>query len=173
MKTYIASPLFNEEQINNIKLIESLLESYGFQYFSPRNGKSSREFSAHMTYPENVNHDLKLRLARDIFQENTDELDSSQLVVACIDDRDTGTSWEVGYAYAKGTPIITCTFHDYGLNIMLQFASMCHCRSESTLSTVLQFISKRSITGEESLIPPESAGSILMSLSDPFTDDLE
>ncbi len=61
-----------------------------------------------------------------IFLSNCTGLDASDLIVAVLDgcDTDTGTSWEVGYAYGKGKPVIglrtdTRQQQEQGLNLML------------------------------------------------------
>ncbi|HEU0245154.1 MAG TPA: nucleoside 2-deoxyribosyltransferase, partial [Candidatus Limnocylindrales bacterium] len=43
-----------------------------------------------------------------IFRNDVDHVDWSTVVVGIMDgpDPDSGTAWEIGYAYAKGTPII-------------------------------------------------------------------
>ena len=43
-----------------------------------------------------------------IFMKCVEGVDASDLVVAVLDgvDVDSGTAWEIGYAYAKGKPVI-------------------------------------------------------------------
>ena len=64
-----------------------------------------------------------------IFKGCIDGIDASDLVVAWLDgpDSDSGTSFEVGYAYANGTPVIGIRTdfranQERGVNIMLSRA---------------------------------------------------
>ena len=66
-----------------------------------------------------------------IFSENKDDLDQADIVVAVIDgaDADSGTAWEMGYAYAQNKPVIAfrTDFRRAGMheqvNLMLEESS--------------------------------------------------
>lgn len=116
---YIASPFFNEEQLLLVEAIEAVLDFNNIAYYSPR----SEGVLMDMT-PEQKKERMKY-----IFNKNVEMLDYCNTVVAVIDDYDTGTVWEIGYAYAKGTPVITVTDKNYGLNVMIAQCIESHCNS--------------------------------------------
>lgn len=94
-RVYLAGPLFSEsERTWNIRLAQ-YLRSYAYDVYLPQeigDSSASRGMDAH----------------QEIFSRNLSALETSDVVVAVIDgaDADSGTSWEIGYAYAKGVPVI-------------------------------------------------------------------
>ena len=91
---YIAGPLFNwGEQWFNVRLKEELEKI-----------SAQRKLGVRFHLPQ----ELEGNNQSDIFDKNRDRLDASQCVVAILDgaDIDSGTSWEIGYAYAKDKTII-------------------------------------------------------------------
>lgn len=103
---YLAGPFFNEEQLNNIKEIENLCKITKHKYFSPR-----------LELILKPNATLKER--ENVFKSNIQNIQNSKLVLACIDDNDTGTIWEIGYAYAINKPTVLYTFKNKKVNVML------------------------------------------------------
>jgi len=63
-----------------------------------------------------------------VFQRNRHALDRAKVVVAVLDgpDVDSGTAWEVGYAFAKGIPVVGVRFdyrqsgEDGSVNLMIR-----------------------------------------------------
>lgn len=91
MKIYFAAPLFTlAEREWNKSVASQLTFQFGYDVFLPQDHEP-REFTA-----------------RAIFEMDRDGIDSSDAVVAIMDgpDPDSGTCWEVGYAYAKSMPIV-------------------------------------------------------------------
>jgi len=94
-RIYLAGPLFSEAERNwNIRIAE-YLRSYAYDVHLPQeigDSSASRGMDAH----------------QEIYTRNLLALDESDLVVAVIDgsDTDSGTAWEMGYACAKGVPVI-------------------------------------------------------------------
>lgn len=90
MKLYLAGPLFTaaERQFNDILAV--YLRSQGHQVVLPQES------------------DPHGKIARDLFSENVHGIERCECVLACVDgaDPDSGTSWEIGYAYAKGKRIV-------------------------------------------------------------------
>lgn len=92
---YLAAPLFSEgERVYN-QLIRDQLVRAGQQVY----------------LPQEIGDDLTSRdlgTTRAIFLENLTALSGSDLVVAVIEgaDADSGTAWEIGYAYARGIPVV-------------------------------------------------------------------
>ncbi len=93
-RVYLAGPLFSDAERNwNIRIAE-FLRSYAYDVYLPQevgDSTAMRGMDAH----------------QEIFSQNHTALDASDLVVAVIDgaDADSGTAWEMGYAYARGIPV--------------------------------------------------------------------
>ena len=91
---YLASPFFNEEQINRIEKVERLLENRAeYQLFSPR-----KEI---LLVPDSSEEDRN-----HAFRKNIETINDSDLVICITDGKDIGTIWEAGYAYAKNKQIL-------------------------------------------------------------------
>lgn len=95
MKTvYLAAPLFSEAECDFNRKLRDLIMNEGFLVFLPQEDSN------------NI-HDEKNR-QEIIFNKNLAALDRSDIIVAVIDgaDVDSGTAWEIGYAYSKGKPVL-------------------------------------------------------------------
>jgi nucleoside 2-deoxyribosyltransferase len=95
MKTvYLAAPLFSEAERDFNSKLRDKIKNAGFKVFLPQEDSN------------NV-RDEKNR-QQIIFNKNVDAIESSDIIVAVIDgtDADSGTAWEIGYAFAKGKPTI-------------------------------------------------------------------
>ncbi|MGQ0794280.1 MAG: nucleoside 2-deoxyribosyltransferase [Deltaproteobacteria bacterium] len=96
MKIYLAAPLFTQaERVWN-------------RQFAARLGELKPELE--IILPQDTEADF-----RDgktdfsvIFKRNVESIDGAEAVIAVLDgsDSDSGTSWECGYAFAKGKPVI-------------------------------------------------------------------
>lgn len=90
MKLYLAGPLFTlGEKWQNRELAAALRE-LGYDVFLPQ----EKEF--------------QYDTAEAIFKGDVAGMDWADAIIACIDgpDPDSGTSWELGYMYAKGKPAL-------------------------------------------------------------------
>ncbi|MDW7733204.1 MAG: nucleoside 2-deoxyribosyltransferase [Methanolobus sp.] len=116
---YLAGPLFSRaERDFNLYLRDRLVE-IGFKVFLPQ---------------EDGDDTLSSRLEekmRNIFINDVKGIDESDIVLAVLDggsDVDSGTAWEMGYAYAKGIPVLGLktdfrTFGDEGIvNLMMEMS---------------------------------------------------
>lgn len=95
MKTvYLAAPLFSEAERDFNRKLRDEIKGMGFNVFLPQEDSNNIR-------------DEKNR-QRVIFDKNIAAIESSDIVVAVIDgcDVDSGTAWEIGYAYAKGKTIL-------------------------------------------------------------------
>ena len=99
MKVFIAGPLFSQaEREFNLKVDEHLRE-HGFETFLPQRDVGKLD-------------ELRAREGkgayRTIFERDLKGLDRADAVVAILDgpDVDSGTAFEVGYAFAKGKPVV-------------------------------------------------------------------
>lgn len=110
MKTlYIAAPFFTEDELQRVINIERVIDSQGLDYYSPRRDGVLKDMT-----PEE-----RAKSAPNIFKLNVRKIDECDGMVAILDTADTGTSWELGYAYRK-KPIIAYTSGSKRLNVMLQ-----------------------------------------------------
>lgn len=121
---FIASPFFNEAQLEVVKALETMIQDAGMFYYSARlhSGGSTlppgeRRFSkwtpvfqadvsglyncdlvvAVLDYPLPKGHRLEIRKATE---------HASDVLVATPRIPDSGTVWEMGFAYALGKPIV-------------------------------------------------------------------
>lgn len=115
---YFAAPLF------------TLLERRANRALARAIGRAMPE--AHILLPQDFKHEGKFNDARAfglIFKQCIDAINHSQAMLAWLDgsDADSGTCFEVGYAHARGLPVVgvrTDFRHNQerGLNIMLSRA---------------------------------------------------
>ena len=134
MKTvYLAAPLFSEAECDfNRKLRDELINS-GFKVFLPQEDSNN----------------VKDMLDRQkiIFNKNLKGIENSDILVAVIDgaDVDSGTAWEIGFAFAKGKPVLglRSDFRTLGIegtvNLMIE-RSVVLCMSVSELLNRLKSI---------------------------------
>ncbi len=95
MKTvYLAAPLFSEAERDFNSKLRDKIKSAGFKVFLPQEDSNNIK-------------DEKNR-QEIIFNKNVAAIERSDIIAAVIDgtDVDSGTAWEIGYAFAKGKPVI-------------------------------------------------------------------
>ena len=107
MKIYIAGPFFNKEEryilnemIRYVKEVHPEADLFiPMEHFIP-NGE---------TMPND-------EWAKAVFKLDVEALNSADLVYACYNGHysDTGTAWEIGYAYAKNIPVKLWIRNTYG-----------------------------------------------------------
>lgn len=93
---YIAGALFSQaEREFNLKL-QRMISEAGFSVFLPQ-----EDAKDNLDQRDDRNH-------LSIFNQCLSGLKKSDIVVAVLEgtDIDSGTAWEIGYAYAKGKPVI-------------------------------------------------------------------
>ncbi len=92
-RIYLAAPLFSDAERAFNVMLRDFLAARGYQVYLPQ------ETGDGLAGPE-----------RDtaIFESHVAALDTAVCVVAVCDgaDTDSGTAWEIGYAVARGTPVI-------------------------------------------------------------------
>lgn len=96
MKLYMAGPFFNSgDHEFNEKLAALLRTSFDHEVFLPQESEDNLRAQEEKT-------------PRAIFDSDVFGMDWAELMVADINgaDPDSGTSWELGYMYAKGKPAI-------------------------------------------------------------------
>ncbi len=132
---YLAGPLFSQaERDFNVMLRDKLVEM-GFSVFLPQ---------------EDGEDDIYNRVEdrqRIIFENDVRGVDTSDIVLAVLDggsDVDSGTAWEMGYAYAKGIPVLGIktdfrTFGEEGIvNLMMEMAVEALERDVESILKVLE-----------------------------------
>ncbi|MGQ9843971.1 MAG: nucleoside 2-deoxyribosyltransferase [Spirochaetota bacterium] len=127
---YLAGPLFTaaERQFNQI--LDQYIEQAGFAVYLPQNECQG------------------ITNGNDIFHRCIKGIDNAWCVVAVLDgtDADSGTCFEVGYAYAKGIPVIGVrtdfrkSADDGHLNLMLSHGITALCFISSLESTSIEEI---------------------------------
>ena len=94
---YLAAPLFSDaEREFNCKLRDQITKR-GFSVFLPQEDSND---TTNMRHEEKQSH---------IFQNNLEAIDNSDIIVAILDggsDVDSGTAWELGYAFAGKKPVL-------------------------------------------------------------------
>jgi nucleoside 2-deoxyribosyltransferase len=90
MRIYFAGPLFTTGERDFNAAVGARLRDAGHEVFLPQD------------------QELDAYEPGRIFRNDVDHVDWSEVVVGIMDgsDPDSGTAWEIGYAYAKGLPII-------------------------------------------------------------------
>ena len=130
---YLAGPLFTHAELDyNCKLKDMLLK-IGFSVFLPQEDAEDAAVER-----EKQNQEC-------IFKKCVRGVDSSDFVVAVLDgvDVDSGTAWEIGYAYAKEKPIIGLrtdfrTLSEGIVNLMVEMSIVALARDEDELLKVLE-----------------------------------
>lgn len=91
---YLAAPLFSEAERDFNRKLREHIQSTGLKVFLPQEDSN------------NIREDRNRQQI--IFNKNLDAIEHSDILVAVIDgtDIDSGTAWEIGYAYAKRKPVL-------------------------------------------------------------------
>jgi nucleoside 2-deoxyribosyltransferase len=95
MKTvYLAAPLFTGAELDFNRKLRDEIKKAGFDVFLPQEDSNNIK-------------DEKNR-QKIIFDKNLAAIDKADILIAVVDgaDVDSGTSWEIGYAYALGKPVL-------------------------------------------------------------------
>lgn len=117
-RIYLAAPLFSMAERTYNAMLADLLKQHLFE----------------VSLPQDAGDDTGTRMKTElawIFSKNKECLDRADIVVAVIDgaDADSGTAWEMGYAYAHNKPVIAVRtdFRRAGIheqvNLMLEESS--------------------------------------------------
>ena len=130
-RVYLAAPLFSEaERIFNASVARLL---------------HANLFEVHL--PQEAGDDSDIRDVREqerLFLSNKTALENSDLVVAIIDgaDADSGTAWEMGYAFARAKPVIALRTdfrkvgHHEMVNLMLEQSATVAGSTEELLAII-------------------------------------
>lgn len=107
---YLASPFFNDAEIEAMENVRDILRKQGHSVFVPNEHQNPQfEFGS-----------LEWRNAT--FNSDVRGIDNAEVVVAVINQGnydDSGTAWEIGYAYAKDIPVIVVNVTGNTINLMI------------------------------------------------------
>lgn len=109
-KVYLASPFFNVVELERVDKVKEILDSKGLEVFSPK---------------EHQNPDLEfgsIEWRRATFKNDVDHIEWCDVVVAIISQGnydDSGTAWELGYAYATEKPVVLVNLTGETINLMI------------------------------------------------------
>lgn len=97
MKIYLASPFFNEKELENVRIAEKILTERGFSLFSPRLNEVRTDENTQQSW-----------WSKETFMNDKKFIDWADVVVMLYYGgySDSGTAWECGYAYGTNTPVV-------------------------------------------------------------------
>lgn len=128
-KIYLASPFFDEEQIDRVSRAESALakNETASSVFSPREHQHE-EF-------EMFSHEWRIAT----YNGDVDAINDADIMVAVIDyvgqEVDPGTAWEFGYAVANNIPVIVVKEKEGAVNLMMGIPLTAYLTSVDGLAT--------------------------------------
>jgi nucleoside 2-deoxyribosyltransferase/predicted secreted protein len=117
-RVYLAAPLFSDAERHFNASVASLLRTNLFEVYLPQEAGDDSD-----TRDE--------REQERLFEVNKKALENSDTIVGIIDgaDADSGTAWEMGYAFAQGKPVIALRTdfrrvgHHEQVNLMLEHSA--------------------------------------------------
>lgn len=113
MKAYIAGPLLTPENQKLLEQIDKICGEFNIKTFLPH-----KDVGVYQTGQD----------PKKFFNADKIPLDKSSMVIAVLDWKGigSGTAWEIGYAYAKGIPIIGIVEDIKSLNRQERMCVMCY-----------------------------------------------
>ena len=130
-RVYLAAPLFSEgERVFNASFAR-LLRTHLFEVHLPQEAGDDSDMR-------------DIREQEKLFKDNKTALEASDFIVAVIDgaDVDSGTAWEMGYAFAQGKPVIALRTdfrrigHHEQVNLMLEQSAKVVGSTEEVLTAL-------------------------------------
>lgn len=112
-KIYLAGPFFTTSQRWVIDEARSALMDMGFNVISPV-------------------HDIGMGGAEDVVLADLFELDNAKIVLAMISDMDPGTLFEIGYARARGIPVVAVAEQSKESDVTMLLGSGCSVVTDLT-----------------------------------------
>jgi nucleoside 2-deoxyribosyltransferase len=127
MRVYIAAPFFNEQQIKIVEAVEIALESRDINYYSPRSEGSLSDMT----------REQQEQARRYIFETNVNNMNICTHMLACVEYKDTGTIWEMGFMFAQGKPIVMLSSDLSKINVMLAESALGIAQSPAHAADIL------------------------------------
>ncbi len=130
-EVYLAGPLFDDGERWHMERLDELVVGLGFATFLPHRDNVGGKDASNI---------------RAIFDNDRTAIDRAVLVVANLNGltTDDGTAWEIGYAYATGTPVVGLftdwrrRFDHEVVNLMIECSLTLLVRSEAELVEALR-----------------------------------
>jgi len=96
-RVYLASPFFNEKEVAKLEQVEAVLAEKGLQVFSPVRNPIDKQVEVGSR-----------QWSIETFMKDIKYIKWSEIVVGIYHGNysDSGTAWELGYAFATGKPVI-------------------------------------------------------------------
>jgi len=91
---YLAGPFFNDRQLKLQEEIEAVMTIHNKTFFSPRLDAGT------------LGNNPTKKDMLDVFNADLEAINNCECLFANVSFRDTGTSVEIGYALAKGIPVV-------------------------------------------------------------------
>lgn len=134
-RIYIAAPFFTPEQVDTVRLVETSIEKCGMVFYSPRLDGVLKDM-----LPEE-----RKAKSGEVFKRNCAQMMDCDAMLAILNEKDTGTTWECGFAYyhrryniGKNTyRIMAYTTSQRELNVMLAKAFDAHAHGALQLLEML------------------------------------
>ncbi|MGB9928114.1 MAG: nucleoside 2-deoxyribosyltransferase [Methanosarcina sp.] len=130
---YLASPLFSHAEVEYNRMLRDLFLKKGFSVFLPQEDAEDSTVEREKQNQETI------------FKACVTGINSSDIIVAVLDgvDVDSGTAWEIGYAYAKGKPVIGLrtdfrSLSDGIVNLMVEMTVDSLARDEEELMKMIE-----------------------------------
>jgi nucleoside 2-deoxyribosyltransferase/predicted secreted protein len=130
-RVYLAAPLFSEAERAYNASLAALLEKNLFEVYLPQETGDDTETRGKQEQNR-------------LFHANKKALEEADCIVAVIDgaDADSGTAWEMGYAYSRGKPIVAIRTdfrragHHEQVNLMLEESAVVVTDSQHLLKAL-------------------------------------
>jgi nucleoside 2-deoxyribosyltransferase len=137
---YIAAPFFTPQQLATVMKIESMIDDVEkIDFYSPRMDGVLQDMT-----PE-----LRAASYASVYQKNVDMIETCDAVLAVLDEKDTGTIWEMGYARGHhGHRNMTFGIYSFTSspqtksNVMLAQSTDGHISGFAELSAMLRLYAK-------------------------------
>ena len=113
MRIYLASPFFNDKELDYYEKTLNILEKKNLTVYAPLKNEISRE------------NKTKEQWAKQTFSKDVEEIKKADAVVMLFYGlySDSGTSWECGYAFAMNKPVVVVHLHEGKSNCMINCGS--------------------------------------------------
>lgn len=137
MRVYLASPFFNEKELDILAQVEQILEDKNLTVFKPKDNQyTNLEAGTNHWSLSTFNNDKKF-------------IDWSDIVVAIYHGNysDSGTAWEIGYAYGTQKPVIVVQVGESS-NLMVHEGSHANVTIEELKEYNFDTMPSKEYTGE-------------------------
>lgn len=141
MKIYVAHPM--DLNVRKLLVDSEIMDHNDHFSFTHKKGRIDVHFFFPEDWSPNVESSEKIDIntfSKSIFKTNCILMDNADVILACIDDRDPGVMFEIGYGCASNKIIVTFSDKGYGSNIMISCSSTLHCSSIIDLKNSISVI---------------------------------